>query len=40
MALKLFNIVEHFMMNTFWLKLNQFEKTGSIGKSLFRWEDN
>ena len=33
MALKLF--VKQFMMDTFMLKLTQFEKTGSIGKTFF-----
>ena len=32
MALKLF--VKQFMMDTFLLKLTQFEKTGSIGKTF------
>ena len=32
MALKLF--VKQFMMDTFMLKLTQFEKTGSIGKTF------
>ena len=31
MALKLFEFVEQFMMDTFLLQLTQFEKTGSIG---------
>ena len=31
MASKLFELVEQFMMDTFLLKLTQFEKTGSIG---------
>ena len=35
MALKLFEFVEQFMMDTFWLKLTQFEKTGSIGRTYF-----
>ena len=30
MALKLFELVEQFMMNTLLLKLTQFEKTGSV----------
>ena len=34
MALKLFEFVEQFMMDTFLLKLSQFEITGSIGKTL------
>ena len=34
MALKLFEFVEQFMMNTFLLKLTQFEKTGSIGETF------
>ena len=34
MALKLFEIVEQFMMDTIVLKLTQFEKTGSIGISF------
>ena len=29
-ALKLFEFVEQFMMDTFFIKLTQFEKTGSI----------
>ena len=33
MALKLFEFVEQFIMNTFLIKLTQFEKTGSIGKT-------
>ena len=35
MTLKLF---EQIMMETFSLKLTQFEKTGSIGKRFIRWE--
>ena len=38
MASKFSEVVEQLMMDTFKLKLNQFEKTGSIGKFLFRWE--
>ena len=34
MALKFFEIVEQFMMDTFLLKLTQFEKIGSIGKTF------
>ena len=34
MALKLFEVVKQFMMDTFLLKLTQFEKTGSIGKTF------
>ena len=34
MALKLLKFVEQFMMDTFLLKLTQFEKTGSIGISF------
>ena len=34
MSLKLFEFVEHFMMDTFMLKLTQFEKTGSIGETF------
>ena len=34
MALKLFEFVEQFMMDIFLLKLTQFEKTGSIGKTI------
>ena len=34
MALKLFEIVAQFMMNTFLLKLTQFEKTGSVGEAF------
>ena len=34
MALKLFEFVEQFIMDTFLLKLTQFEKTGSIGKTF------
>ena len=37
MPLKLFEFVEQFMIDTFSIKLTQFEKTGSIGKFLFRW---
>ena len=33
MALKLFELVEQFMMDTFLLKITQFENTGSIGKT-------
>ena len=32
MALKLFEFVKKFMMDTFLLKLTQIEKTGSVGK--------
>ena len=32
MALELFEFVEEFIMDTFLLKLNQFEKTGSKDK--------
>ena len=34
-ALKLFQLVEQFMMGTFLLKLGQFENTGSTGKTFF-----
>ena len=34
MPLKLFEIVEQFMMDNFVIKSNQFEKTGSIGKTF------
>ena len=34
MALKLFESVEKFMMNTFLLKLTQFEQTGSTDKNF------
>ena len=34
MALKLFEIVEHFMMDTFLLKTTQLEKFESIGKTF------
>ena len=34
MALKLSEFVEQFMMDTFLLKLTQFEKTGLIGKTF------
>ena len=34
MALKLFEFVEQFMMDTFMLTLTQFEKTGSIGETF------
>ena len=34
MALVLFEFVEQFLMYTFLLKLNQFEKTGSIGTTF------
>ena len=41
MALTLFEFVEQFMMDTFLVKLTQFEKTRSIGKLLFcRKTDN
>ena len=33
-ALKLFELIEQFMMDTFLLKLTQFEKTGSKGKTF------
>ena len=33
-ALKLFEIAEQFMADTFLLKLTQFEKTASIGKTF------
>ena len=35
MALKLFEFVEQFKMDTFFLKLTKFEKTGSIGKLFY-----
>ena len=35
-ALKLFQLVEQFMMGTFLLKLGQFENTGSTGKTFFQ----
>ena len=34
MALKLFEFVKQFMMDTFLLNLTQFEQTGSLGKNL------
>ena len=34
MALKLFAFVERFMMEFFLLKITQFEKTGSMGKTF------
>ena len=34
MALKVFEFVEQFMMDTFLLKITQFEKTGSIVKTF------
>ena len=34
MALKLFEFLEHIMIDTFLIKLIQFEKTGSIGRTL------
>ena len=34
MALKLFELVEQFIMESFLLKLTQFEKTGSKGKTF------
>ena len=34
MTLKLFEFVEQFMMDTFMIKITQFEKTGSIGKTF------
>ena len=34
MALKLFEFGEQFMMDTFLLNINQFEKTGSKGKTF------
>ena len=33
-GLKFFEFVKPFVMNTFMLKLTQFEKTGSIGKTF------
>ena len=33
-ALKLFEFVEQFILGTWLLKLTQFEKTGSIGKTF------
>ena len=39
MALKLFEFEEQFMMDTFLLKLTQFEKTGSIGKIFISLEN-
>ena len=38
MALKLFDFVEQFMMDTFLLKLTQLEKTGSIGNFYCTWK--
>ena len=38
MALKLFEFVEQFIMDTFLLKQTQYEKTGSTGKTFFRWK--
>ena len=39
MALKLFEFLEQFMINTFLIKLTQFDKTRSIiNFFLFRWE--
>ena len=37
-ALKLFEFLKQFMMDTFLLKLTQFEKAGSKRKISFRWE--
>ena len=34
MTLKLFELQEHFLMVTFLIKITQFEKTGSIGKTF------
>ena len=34
MVLKLFEVIEQFMMDTFLLKLTQFEKIGSIRKTF------
>ena len=34
MALKLVEFVDQFMIDTFFIKLNQFEKTGSMGKTF------
>ena len=39
MALKLFEFVEKFMMNTSMIKLTQFEKTGSMGKTFISLEN-
>ena len=38
MSLNLWELVEQFMMDTFLLKITQFEKTGSIGKTLISLE--
>ena len=38
MALKLFEFVEQFIIEAVFIKSTQFEKTRSIGKTLFRWE--
>ena len=39
MSFKLFEFVEQFILDTFMLKLTQFEKIGSIGKT-FIWLEN
>ena len=39
MALKLFEFVEQLMMDTFLLKLTQFEKNGLIGKTFISLEN-
>ena len=38
MALNIFEFVEQFIMKILLLKLNQFEKTGSIGKTFISLE--
>ena len=38
MALQLLEFLEKFMVDSFLIKLTQFEKTGSTVKFLFRWE--
>ena len=35
MALRLFEFVEQFRVDTFLLKFTQFKKTGSIGKTFY-----
>ena len=38
MPFKLFEILKQFMIGAFLITSTQLEKTGSIGKVLFRWE--
>ena len=38
MALKIFELQEQCIIDTFLIKLTQFEKTGKLEKNLFRWK--